>query len=876
MRKHFFSLWLFLGLCNVSNAWENKLTHPAITERAVNSSEAKIDDYLKTQLGLSGGLSTQLHWDFPSDIELRMTSNNKVEPTKTKTILDWLKAGSSIEDEDGRWWPIRPRHHFYDPTRNSGLDNQSDHPEWEQYACSQTGFDFTGLSALDWATAGIAQKDPRNNHDKWGTARTIFYQALTEQDSAIREARLAESLMKLGCVMHLLEDQGVPAHTRNDFLFSHYRTWYDHGNDLENDIEKRASSNGGWQWIGTSPVIFNTVAKYFDTDSRNADAYLGNGNTPPVTWGLSECTNYQFLSYSTIFVPNNGSLYYFPHPSLSHIDNFTVENNKMYYNGSNYGVPHMARALYTYYKIIYGGYTVPPSVVEIIDNQNTTDDEKVFADYANITIPRTIDYVTGLANYFFRGKLKVTYNGDDGSTAHIAIKNKSMNGTVEQTLIGGTFELYWEDADGDRTPVSISIDGGWNSGSTLSYGDTVTATFNVASQAAGKYILVYKGNICENPADLDASDSQALATDSFGPSVFVFIRKYTEDGIKLRVYDESWNYKWGNSLAGYSIGWGVRTAYDSLGNIYVRTQGTAILVFSPDGSLLKTWTISSVADMMCDEENLNILVWGTTDLSIYRVPLAAPAGTITDSYKVYMTDVGGEMWIALIGHNGGNFLITYSVPDNYLYGYIKLDNNFNVVANGTMSYPTANDESYTLGIVSDSNDNFYFAYQYNYYDPLENNPTYMRVYKITSANTVSLIHSYDDSFGGGNFVNEKSSLSIDEDAGILRLMYGVEDYDSNWEVYRRIRIFYTNGALISSATTNPDEYWIDVLFGTGDNHYVGGAWGYLVDPETNYYDYVLRISRVNLDGTLTAQLEIDERPAYAFQCGIVAGMATSP
>ena len=62
-------------------AFENKYTHPAITEQAVTNNTT-IDNYIKTQLGLSGGLSTQLYWDFQSDIELRMTRNGKVEPTK--------------------------------------------------------------------------------------------------------------------------------------------------------------------------------------------------------------------------------------------------------------------------------------------------------------------------------------------------------------------------------------------------------------------------------------------------------------------------------------------------------------------------------------------------------------------------------------------------------------------------------------------------------------------------------------------------------------------------------------------------------------------------------------------------------------------------
>ena len=48
--------------------WDNKLTHPAITREAINSSASLINSYLTNQLGLSGGTATELYWDFPADI----------------------------------------------------------------------------------------------------------------------------------------------------------------------------------------------------------------------------------------------------------------------------------------------------------------------------------------------------------------------------------------------------------------------------------------------------------------------------------------------------------------------------------------------------------------------------------------------------------------------------------------------------------------------------------------------------------------------------------------------------------------------------------------------------------------------------------------
>ena len=101
MKKFFlaswFSLWLLFSLCNISNAWENKLTRPAITEQAASPDLAIVDDYLKTQLDLDDGLLTQLHWNFPKDIE-RRTRGGQADPyTKNRTVLEWIKLGSTID-----------------------------------------------------------------------------------------------------------------------------------------------------------------------------------------------------------------------------------------------------------------------------------------------------------------------------------------------------------------------------------------------------------------------------------------------------------------------------------------------------------------------------------------------------------------------------------------------------------------------------------------------------------------------------------------------------------------------------------------------------------------------------------------------------------
>ncbi|MGA2093456.1 MAG: hypothetical protein ABSH16_08640 [Sedimentisphaerales bacterium] len=256
-------------------------------------------------------------------------------------------------------------------------------------------------------------------------------------------------------------------------------------------------------------MAFDKLTKYFDANVYDGN-YLNDGVLPPNTWGLSECTNYQFLSTSTMF-GCTGTKYQFPHPSKEHLGldiiEPVVEGKKVYFNGSNYGVSHIARKSYTQYFADGHGLNEGP-----IDNTNTTDDNQVFTDYANITVPRTINYATGLLNYFFRGKLEIEPNCLDCSTVTFKIRNISENSNVHQTLKGGTFELFWDDRDGNRTKVNDFAIPGWTTSSTLNYDQQITGTFHKPdSNSIEKYTVVYKGQISENPSQADNDDSNAIA-----------------------------------------------------------------------------------------------------------------------------------------------------------------------------------------------------------------------------------------------------------------------------------------------------------------------------------------------------------------------------
>ncbi|MBI4715599.1 MAG: hypothetical protein HY760_06660, partial [Nitrospirae bacterium] len=297
----------------------SQYTHPRITEEAVSLLLTEgWNETLRRQWGLSQGLETVVR--FSSGVEDgipdgEITRNNQVigrsfqrqRPTFPETpysLRYLLVSGSEAEDHPTE----RAQHHFHDPVSDSGLDNNvygvGTLADWvtllypparqgDAYRvicasmdlCEPT-FHLDGTSAQARARGATSSAYPEN-YFAWPQAREFLYRGLTGRTAGERDHYFALAFFALGHGVHLLEDMGVPAHVRNDFLWDHIWSGVLRGSYLEGFVENPEGLPPASPW-GVRPA-FPGLADFWDNEGRQS--------LP----GLAEYVNRNFLSEGTVF-----------------------------------------------------------------------------------------------------------------------------------------------------------------------------------------------------------------------------------------------------------------------------------------------------------------------------------------------------------------------------------------------------------------------------------------------------------------------------------------------------------------------------------------------------------------------------------------------
>jgi len=287
--------------------------------------------------------------------------------------------------------------------------------------------------------------------------------------------------------MHLLEDMGVPAHTRNDmkghlehassgFSYDWYDSWWFYplktlsglGNIYEYWVDEKikATEKIGQNYVKelcdrkqvNIPDPFTIPEQYWDkevyhTNSTEFDQRI-------MTAGLAEYTNANYLSQYAMFTENKdkNDRKYFPFPRFESVggeppgykqikaEDGQYDNVRHLYkkiDGEIFSGEPFAKYSYTWKAVNDKGDELDPETMDIVGRLCFILDDEVHEAYAKRLLPKTVSYAAGFLNYFFRGRLEITtavpiLRNDYIKYMMISIKNLTP---TKETLVSGNFSI---------------------------------------------------------------------------------------------------------------------------------------------------------------------------------------------------------------------------------------------------------------------------------------------------------------------------------------------------------------------------------------------------------------------------------------------------
>lgn len=482
---------------------------------------------------------------------------------ETFGALDWLVAGSIREDTGTLPQMVtglalslpRPTFHFFDPVYNRGLLGQVV-PHLGFFSLNGTtpsgvwGVNGFGTSTecfnASCSLSGVVNSTndfPYASSSPMIGARSHYLNGLIYQTAAQRDQEFGQMFRSLGQMMHLLQDAAQPQHVRNDPHIEPFvpltGTYFSNQSVYEHYVDA-TYANQPIPGTSYNPPTFPLPLNFFVD---------GAGR------GLAEFTNSNFVSAGTNCTTastnscNSASADGKPYASPT-IDGTTdISFVNLLFGGDTARCQAVEAAhvadfpnLCTADAVRFLGNTLHDSYIQA-DTQNDfmstysifdqdlipaghspilTLNDFNYAQQATLLLPRAAGYSAGILNYFFRGDMTA-----QGGPAGFTITNTSCNGGrfgafscvggVAEDM-SGTFNLYYDDANGNRKLVpgatwSLSIAGGATSSSL-----TFAAPTSPVTAQAGRYILVFHGTL---GSETGAVAGQVVQLDSFTLSVSV-------------------------------------------------------------------------------------------------------------------------------------------------------------------------------------------------------------------------------------------------------------------------------------------------------------------------------------------------------------------
>ena len=377
-----------------------------------------------------------------TELDLSSTDSLKGSDGRELNAFEWIQEGSAREDDIISTLDLaRVRHHFYDPVYDQPLAKMI----------------AVGFRAHEWA---LEEPEPIVGQNfSWRDGRRAFLQALTAETPARREQELSATFRILGHVMHLVQDMGVPEHTRNDWHAGKFAPLFPLGTPslYEAWVDEQLEAYALAGFFGAySPRSFPRRRDYWVT---------GDGK------GLSEFTNRSFVSKATNFTkldegatgrdPESGRSYPLPRLELSrrYLEDVAVEDP------APGGTP-IAGVL-----TFFGNQVFDLTSGEIDENRRLTTFGLFDADLvarhgdplftlnrynvdaaAGFLLRRAVGYSAGLLDHFFRTRLDIDVL-EAGLAGPSVVRIEGVNDGPD-AMHDGRLLLYADDVSGRRIPAA--------------------------------------------------------------------------------------------------------------------------------------------------------------------------------------------------------------------------------------------------------------------------------------------------------------------------------------------------------------------------------------------------------------------------------------
>jgi hypothetical protein len=290
-----------------------------------------------------------------------------------RNARDIIEAGAILEDRtdpeyDNRW---RFNRHFLDPTDNNrGLN---------------FGFLKTFQSAATWGLTGGAE----TNDQSWEKALTEYFENATVGKIPDDRRKNQESLfVTLGHVIHLIQDLCQPSHTRNDA----------HAGDFTSTGRAVIEDWGRFNvFLGSVPPSIAAVI--------NARGPIYRPTVMEYFTQAAIFSNRNFFSDDTIFKGGYRS------PSRNPASTGTRTDDTNDFGKLNFRVSK---------QLVLPGTIDGVRLSQITKDKKNRDVEHlpsvghfVVRDNFTLLMPRAVSLSEGLINHFFRGRIRITTDGND-------------------------------------------------------------------------------------------------------------------------------------------------------------------------------------------------------------------------------------------------------------------------------------------------------------------------------------------------------------------------------------------------------------------------------------------------------------------------------